>query len=238
MSLLAAPLFVIFLTVPSAPPATSNEGAPAAPPVLAGRVLEAVDASGYTYVRLQRADGEPAWAVGPHVDVAPGDDVTVPKATAVEGHRSTALQRDFSVVWFAAELRVTRRAPALDGVLRATAAPDLAADEARRDVHVSNIERAPGGMTVEEIYEDSAKLAGKPVTLRAQVVRLDAGSKGVTWLRLRDGSGMGARADVPVATKDTARVGDVVVVTGTVALEHDLGDGTSYPLAIVNAAVR
>jgi hypothetical protein len=58
------------------------------------------------------------------------------------------------------------------------------------------------------------------------------------WLHLQDGSGAAGTSDLAVTTDATAKVGDVVTVTGTLALDKDFGAGYKYALIIENAKVE
>jgi hypothetical protein len=85
-----------------------------------------------------------------------------------------------------------------------------------------------------------AGLKGKSVLVRGQVVKVNTGIMGKNWLHLRDGSGSATDGsnDILVTTKDTAALGDVVSVKGTVRTDVDLGSGYTYAVLIEDAAVR
>jgi len=59
-------------------------------------------------------------------------------------------------------------------------------------------------------------------------------------VHLRDGTGSAADAtnDVLVTTKDEAAIGDVVLVTGIVHTDKDLGSGYSYKVLIEEATLQ
>lgn len=94
-------------------------------------------------------------------------------------------------------------------------------------------------MTVGEIYSGKADLAGKPVTLRAKVVKYNPQIMGKNWLHLQDGSGddKAGTNDLTVTSKTTAKVGDTVLVKGPLTLDKDFGYGYKYKVIIEDAKV-
>ncbi|MGZ8425582.1 MAG: hypothetical protein ACXWYD_11580 [Candidatus Binatia bacterium] len=102
----------------------------------------------------------------------------------------------------------------------------------------SKIVKPKDGKTVQEIYQEKAKLNGKRVTLRGKVVKYSAAIMGKNWLHLRDGTGKDPTNDLTVTTQAKAKVGDTVLVEGTVALDKDLGAGYKYDVIIEDAKVK
>ena len=102
---------------------------------------------------------------------------------------------------------------------------------------LSGIKRADNGQTVAEIVTGKAKFAGKPVAVRARVVKYNTNILGKNWLHIRDGSGGEGTNDLTVTTAGTAKVGDLVLVTGVLATNRDFGSGYQYPLIVEGATV-
>ncbi len=98
---------------------------------------------------------------------------------------------------------------------------------------------AKGGTTIEAVWKTRSALAGRTVTVRGKVVKFTGGVLGVNWLHLQDGSGSAADGtnDVTVTSDAEATVGDIVTITGTVALNKDLGSGYNYPVIIEHAEI-
>ena len=63
---------------------------------------------------------------------------------------------------------------------------------------------------------------------------------GTNWLHIQDGSGTAdARTnDLTVTTSDSAKVGDVVTVTGTLATKKDFGAGYAYDAIVEKATLK
>jgi len=108
------------------------------------------------------------------------------------------------------------------------------------EIDLAGIAKAEGGKTVAEVYGEKDALAGTQVTVRGKVVKANSGIMGKDWLHVRDGSGAEGTNDLTVTTKSATmpKVGDVVVVTGTVVLDKDFGMGYQYPVIVEDAEVK
>jgi hypothetical protein len=217
--------------------------------MLRGKVLEKVDVSQYSYLKLSTASGE-TWAAVQRSDTKVGEEVGVSNAFPMQGFESKELGRKFDVVYFGALAAPGQAAPAAapqPGAAPAggTPPPGMAAqhqDVAKgpSDVKVEKVPKAAGaeGRTVEEIWSQRAKLKGKPVAVRGQVVKFTP-VMGKNFIHLRDGSGDAAKQtnDVTITTSDSAAVGEVVTAKGTIVIDKDFGSGYAYPVLIEDAKV-
>jgi hypothetical protein len=98
---------------------------------------------------------------------------------------------------------------------------------------------APGGRSVADLWAERAALAGKTVVVRGKVVKFLSGIMGRNWLHLQDGTG-DARSgthDITVTTTAAAKVGDVLTVTGTLAVDKDFGAGYRYGAVVEGATI-
>lgn len=102
----------------------------------------------------------------------------------------------------------------------------------------SKIVKPKDGKTVQEVYQEKAKLNGKRVTLRGKVVKYSEAIMGKNWLHLRDGTGKEPANDLTVTTQAKTKVGDTVLVEGTIWLDKDLGAGYKYDVIIEDAKVK
>lgn len=199
---------------------------------IVGTVVEKIDAGRYTYVKLDTGDG-PVWAAAPRVEVAAGDTVSIPDGLQRTDFFSESLNRRFDRIHLVASMKVEPANPSAPA-----AKPTPAASESEAVGNVSGIERPAGGKTLREIFEGKDGLAGETVTLRGKVVKSLRGILGKNWIHLQDGTaGPGGVYDLVVTTQETAEVGDLVLVTGTVAVDRDLGYGYKYEVLIEDARV-
>jgi hypothetical protein len=221
-------LFVAFSLAASAMPPAPTTGT-----ALSGTVLEARDGGGYTYLRLRTKSGE-VWAAVPAAQVKTGAEVSIANPQTMSGFQSKALNRTFDTIVFGTLAGAGAQAPA---------APDLRAMHAETSkapkVPEVKVEKAKGAnaQTVAGIVGSAPKLKDKPVTVRGQVVKFSSGIMGKNWLHLRDGTGSSRDGtdDLVVVTNDSTSVGEVVLVSGTVRTDRDLGMGYTYKVLVEDA---
>jgi hypothetical protein len=215
------------------------DGAEADVQVVRGSVVETMDASTYTYVKVSTGAGE-VWAASSHFDVKVGDRVVVPLESPMRDFHSQSLNRDFPLIYFASQIsREGEAAPAgTSGAQLPPGHPPVGAAPAV-DGQIENIAPPEGGKSVATVWADRTALAGKTVTVRGQVVKFNGGILGRNWVHLRDGSGSAEDRtnDLTVTTDAVVKVGEVITVTGTVVVDKDFGAGYSYAVLIENGKV-
>ena len=196
-----------------------------------------MNAATYTYV-LVDTGAQKLWAAAPQFAVKAGDAVVVAEAVPMAKYFSKTLNRTFDVVYFSGNVAVNgalTTAPTASAALPPGHPPtDRAAAPA---VNLTGIKRADHGQTVAEILTGKAKFAGKPIAVRGRVVKFNAMIMGKNWLHIRDGSGTDGTNDLTVTTQTTAKVGDLVLVTGVLAADRDFGAGYKYGLIVEDAKV-
>jgi hypothetical protein len=212
--------------------------APAGPAPLKGTVLETKDVEPYTYLRLKTKDGE-TWAAVGKAPVKVGAEVTIENPAVMKDFESKTLKRKFDRIVFGT---LAGAAPA------AAAAPagDMAAMHAglAKPVEVADVKVAkatgPDARTVAEIVSGRVALKDKPVVVRGKVVKFTPEVMGKNWIHLRDGTGSATDGtnDVLVTSKDTAKIGDVVVAKGVVHTDRELGSGYSYKVLVEEATLQ
>ena len=95
----------------------------------------------------------------------------------------------------------------------------------------------PVKKTVEELHKEKAELKGKQVQLQGKVVKVNNQILNRNFLHIQDGSGENETSDLTVTSQETAEMGQEVIVTGTVVIDHDFGAGYVYPLILENATI-
>jgi hypothetical protein len=256
--------------VPAAPrPAEMASHAPTAAPVGAavlpssavatGKVLETMDAGGYTYVQLDTPSGK-IWAATSQTKVAVGQLLSVPLEMPMQNFHSNALGRDFPLIYFAS--RVSHGGePLPPRPAEAAGAPGSAAPPAQAPaatptqmpaghpsvggaasapVTVTEVIPPPaGGQSIESLWAKRAALAGKRVVVRGKVVKFLGGIMGHNWAHLQDGTGASKDGthDITITTDATVKPGDVVTATGTLAVDKDFGAGYKYGAIVEGATI-
>ena len=208
--------------------------------MVTGPVLETMNASNYTYVRVKTDAGD-VWAASGEFKVAVGDRVTLALEMPMENFHSETLKRDFPLIYFTTRIgregEVPPAMPAMmsahgmGGGMQAGAAPAQVTEP---------IQPAPGGTTVANVWANRKSLAGKSVTVRGKVVKFNGGILGRNWIHIQDGTGAVADGtnDLLVTSDATAKIGDVITVTGTVAIDKDFTAGYAYAVLVEGAKIE
>jgi len=253
MNIKCSTLLIVGLLLPGALACAAD---PAAAPVteaqnFTGTVAETMDTSGYTYVQVDTGS-QKIWAATTQFPVRKGDTVTVLGGMPMKNFHSQSLNRDFDLVYFTGRITVggasADAAPTLPPghpPLNAEAAPNLppghpaltGTPSAKLDL--THIKRADGGQTIQEIYAATNQLAGQIVTVRGQVVKYNAMIMGKNWLHIQDGTGSAANKDndLTITTATPAKLGDTVLVTGSISTNKDFGAGYKYHVMLNDAKV-
>jgi hypothetical protein len=220
------------LTPPSAAPKLDEVPRPApgsTETTLSGKILEKLSVPSYSYLHLDTGSDK-VWVAVPTATVAVGDRVTVERAMLMSGFRSTALKRDFDRVYFGTLGGAPGHAP--------TAAHGTPAPSAALPVVPDKLAKAsgPNARTVQEVITQAKTLQGRTASVRGVVVKTNSGILGKTWIHLRDGSG--AEADkthdltATLPANETPKLGETVVVHGSVATNRDVGGGYLFPVLL------
>ena len=232
-----------------------------------GTVVETMDAARYTYVLIDTG-AQKVWAAAPQFKVAKGDKVWASSGMPMKNFKSETLNRTFDSVFFAEAIGPDTGTPptatasphgamppgamppgavppgAMAGGMgdmpgsMPAGHPDVSKLAAAGAIDLANIKKADNGKTVAEIYAAKAALSGKPVALRAKVVKINAQIMGRNWLHVRDGSGSDGSNDLTVTTDGMAKVGDTVLVQGTLVTDKDFGSGYKYDVLVEGATVK
>ncbi len=192
---------------------------PSAGQTLSGKVLETMDAGGYTYLLLDTGTGQP-WVAIPQSSVKVGDEVNCKPGMAMSNFNSKTLNRTFDSIIFSAGLAGAASNPH-GGAMGSMGAPPPAqggddsfasAVQAERGgpamqappaaesggslgaqvpFNEIKVEKASGetGYTVSEIFAQKDSLGGKTVTIQGKVVKFSPSIMGRNWIHLQDGTG-------------------------------------------------
>jgi ribosomal protein S17 len=218
---------------------TPDVQAPAQATRLSGKVVETMDAAGYTYVLIDTGSKK-VWAASTRFAVKVGDSVNTGEAMPMAHYHSKSLNRDFEVVYFTGTVSVNggqSAAGMATELPKGHPHPPVTHGPLPTKIDLSGIKKAEGGKTIAEIYADSAKLAGQQVKVRGKVVKFNGMIMGKNWLHLEDGTGASGSKDLLVTSAEKAKVGDTVLVTGTIATNKDFGAGYKYAVLIENGKV-
>jgi len=206
---------------------------------LSGKVVETMDASGYTYVLVDNGSKK-VWVAATRFPVKVGDSVATTQGMPMQNYHSKTLNRDFDLVYFTGSLTV-------NGIESGTKSvpsdipknhPPITGVSAIAKVDLSGIKRAEGGKTVEEIFSSKQNLSGQQVKVRGKVVKYNAMIMGKNWIHIKDGTGAEGSNDLVVTTSFAAKVGDTVLVKGSLSTNKDFGAGYKYAVLIEDAKLN
>ena len=166
------------------------------PPIMAGKVMETMDAGGYTYILLEK-DGRKAWSAVPSTEVKVGEEIILIPGIDMVDFKSSMLKRTFDNIHFSAGVQgAAAKAAAKPEPPPAAAVPQL----------------PPNHPALPKEDVATAKQAAQPVLAGKVVEAMDAG--GYTYLCLeKDGKKTWAaipEAEVKVGSEIAIRPGNVM----------------------------
>jgi hypothetical protein len=229
-------------TPPSIPAAADTAAPAAAPVLLSGKVLQTMNAGGYSYIYIEQADGTKKWVAVNQVAVKVGDQMSFKPGMEMGRFESKALNRSFdSIIFSEGVLSGGSTAAVLDPGKGEGVSPGSQGASKEKAAKISVTKATgPNGITVAEAYSKSAKLNKKKVVIHGQVVKFSSGIMGKNWIHIQDGTGSETKKThnlVCTSKADIADVGDVVTVTGTLIKDRDFGSGYKYPVIIEDATI-
>jgi hypothetical protein len=219
---------------------------------LTGKVLETMDAGGYTYMKIDTGLNQP-WVAVPQSQVKVGEEVTYQPGMVMNNFSSKTLNRTFESIVFSSGLAgaaapqgsndsFSNAVQAESGVPAATqaqAAGSGGSVGAVAPFSEINIEKAAGdnGYTISEIFEKTAALNGKTVRIQGKVVKFSPSIMGRNWIHIQDGTGdpNANTHDLVVTTSEQVKADDIITIEGVLTSNKDFGAGYKYA-AIVEEA--
>jgi hypothetical protein len=225
--------------MPAAVPAGVDGTVPPEVETVTGEVLETMDASTYTYMRVKTAKGD-LWAATARTPVKVGEKVTVPLESEMRDFHSATLNRDFPLIYFVTQItRDGQPAPPPLAVAHGMAGGAMASQPAA-PLTVKPMAPPSGGSSIADVWARRAALAGKTVTVNGTVVKFNGGILGRNWIHLQDGSGKAADGtnDITVTSDTAVKVGDVITATGKVVVDKDFGSGYAYKVLLEDGKIK
>ena len=240
-------------------PEAGLAGPPPAP--VTGKVLESMDAAGYTYLNVATDSGD-KWIAVNQSTVAVGEEVTFMDGMVMQNFFSKTLDRTFPEIIFSSGLLGKDAIPAgmppagagansfsqalsTEGGIAAPAAGDMVTGSKKAVVEFAEIkvEKAPGenSYTVAEVFSKAAELNGQTVVVKGKVVKVSPRIMGRNWIHLQDGTGSPEESthDLVITTlQETGADWDIITMEGVVTANKDFGSGYSYSVIIEDANLK
>jgi hypothetical protein len=211
-----------------------------------GTVKQTMNSGGYTYALIATGSGD-VWVAGPETKVTKGQKISTGEGMLMSGFKAKSLNRTFDQIYFVNSIGGGGKSadagagshgggsmanPHAGMPLAGSTAPAPAAAKPK----AGTIKKATH--TVADLFFQPRLLKGKTVEVRGLVTKYNEGIMGSNWIHLMDGSGTPGKDDLVITTKQSCKVGDKVVVKGTVGVDRDLGSGYFFPVLVENATVK
>ncbi len=206
---------------------------------LSGKVLETMNAGGYTYVLFEKK-GRKTWVAVPQTEVTVGQEVTFQPGAEMRNFTSKTLKRTFESIIFSGGL-VSQSGTAVGKSPSSSQHGDKTAGDSKSAEKISvGKASGPDAYTVSEIHEKAAALNEKTAVVKGKVVKVSAGIMGKNWIHLKDGTGDAAnQSNKLIATsQDLPAVGDIVTMKGTIYKDKDFGAGYKYAVIMEKASIQ
>ena len=247
----------------STPQPAQQQAAPeaATPAPMTGKVLESMDAAGYTYINVETETGE-KWIAVNLSAVEVGEEITFMDGMVMQNFFSKSLDRTFPEIVFSSGLVGKGATPpgmppagtgadsfsqalSSEGTALAPAAGEMVTGSKKAVVEFAEIkvDKAPGenSYTVADIFSKATELNGQTVVIRGKVVKVSPRIMGRNWIHIQDGTGNpeDSTHDLVITTSQEAGADwDVITMEGVLTANKDFGSGYSYAVIIEEASLK
>lgn len=192
-------------------------------------VEEIIQANAYTYLRVKENDAELWLAIGKR-EVEQGGTYYYDGALEMKDFESKELGRVFESIYFIDQIRDKAEKDA-DKIMGSDVSPGAIKTE-KTEIKV---EKADGGVTIEELFANKATYAGQKVKIKGQIVKVNLAIMGKNWIHIQDGTASGESFDLTITTAEEFQVDEVVTFEGTITLDKDFGAGYFYDVIMEEA---
>ncbi len=208
---------------------------------LFGKVKETMDGGGYTYILLEFA-GKDTWVAVPKMTVKVGDEVMLYPGQVMKNFHSKSLNRTFESIIFSqgpVSPPSSSHSKAQGKIQGMESAHKNVPKVKKEDIKLEPL-NDKNAITIQEAYQKAKELDGKKVKLKAKIVKISKNILGKNWIHCQDGTGSEKKGDfdLTVTTKAEPKVGEVVIIEGTLHKDKDIGAGYFYPVIIEDAQIK
>lgn len=224
-----------------------------------GKVLESMDAAGYTYMHVDASQGK-VWVAIPQSKIEVGQEIAANPGMTMTQFEAKTLGRTFDVIVFSSGLVTAGNAAAgkamaadphkglnmegamMGGVPTAMTAGSGGSSTAIVPAAEVKVEKATGdnAQTVEECFANGEKLNDKKVQVKGKVMKVSKMIMGRNWIHIQDGTGnpMKNTHDLVVTSQDAPEQDSIVVVEGVLHANKDFGANYKYDVIIEDAVIK
>ncbi len=192
---------------------------------------EVLPAGQYMYLRVKEKRAE-QWLALPTMEVEVGQTYYYQGGMQMPNYRSETLNRTFELVIFLERIS----AEPIAETPRVHPGSDYSSNVEIEKVEVTG-EKAEGGITIAELFENKEDYAGKVVRIRGKVTKFNAAIMNTNWIHIQDGTQFDKYFDLTITTDLEPEVGDVVTIEGTIVLDKDFGYGYTYEVLMEDGKI-
>lgn len=197
-------------------------------------VLETMNTSSYTYLRVQEGNTE-KWLAVPLMNAKVGETYYYELDMLMTNFESAELNRVFETIYFLDGLS-TKPPVAGQDILGDNAHPGSAA--VSLDKKEINIEPAKGGITIGQLFGKKESYSGTTVKIKGLVTKFSPEIMGKNWIHIQDGTDFNGKFDLTITSNDNVFVGDIVTLEGRINLNRDFGAGYLYDVIMEEAVIK
>lgn len=192
------------------------------------KALESIDASNYTYIKVNENENE-YWIAVPQMEVKKDEILYFSKSMEMKNFRSETLDRTFESILFVDDIRKDLGNPQM---VQSHPIPTSTKEEKIKIAKLSD------GKSIGEIFSQLNNLEGKTVRVRGKVVKFNPNIMNTNWIHIQDGTEYGDDYDLLITSDASAQVGQVITAEGKLITNKDFGAGYKYKALIENAKIK
>lgn len=182
--------------------------------VLKGEIVESIDASGYTYVKVKTADNMNQWAAIMQGNYKVGSQISINQEMKTQNFTSKTLGVTF------------------DSIVFGKVAKDKMA-EPKQDVIYKDSEIVK--TDIKSLLEKSSTFKDKVVQAKGKVVKVSTAIMKTNWIHLEDEN---KNKIIFRSLKDNVEVGQTVTATGKADTNVDYGYGYKYDIIVLDSVFK
>lgn len=197
---------------------------------------EIIQASEYTYLRVKEGDAE-IWLAVSKVEAKAGETYYYKGGLPMTDFESRELSKTFKQILFLDSFGtspdfVAKGIPHENPHSSDSTQGASKENNAKREV---KIEKAKGGISIEELFLNKQAHAGKKIKIRGIVTKYNPGIMDRNWVHVQDGTEASGEYDLTITTLEEVSSGDTVTFEGVIVLGRDFGFGYSYAVIMEEA---
>jgi hypothetical protein len=197
----------------------------------AAEVLEVINGSSYTYLRVEK-NGEELWIATDLFGFEEGNVIYFESGLEMKDFESKELGRTFETIYF---VDAINNEPG--GMEDPHSGLDMGGQPQKPVLEKLDITIEPveGSVSIQDIFANRNDYKAKMVKVHGQVTKVNSGIMGRNWVHIQDGTADGDNFDLTITTDDEPQVGDIVTYSGVLNLEVDFSYGYYYEVIVEDA---